>query len=107
MLKIEILRHARPCQSDLTPNIKALVFSETSGTLIQRYDVTAQKTWNFQTPSRLAKTILKTAATDYREAAVTLARLHGITLPKHVFFFGHQRREQTNKQLAYSGTVLT
>jgi hypothetical protein len=84
--------------------MEALVFSETSETVIQRYDVTALKTWNFQTRYRLAKTILKTATTDYPEATVTLARLHGITLPKHVvLFFGHQRGEQT----AYSGTVLT
>jgi hypothetical protein len=98
MLKIEVLRHATPCRSDLTPNMKALVFSKTSGTIIQRYDVTAQKTWNFQTRSRLAQTILKTAATYNPKASVTLARLHGISLPKHVLFFCHQRGKQTNKQ---------
>jgi hypothetical protein len=42
--------------------------------------------------------MLKTAATDNPEASVTLARLHGITLPKHVvLFFGYQSGEQTNK----------
>ena len=86
MLKIEVLRYATPCRSDLTPNMKALVFSKTSGTIIQRNDVKAQKTWNFQTRSRLAQTILKTAATDNPEASVTVARLHGISLPKHVSF---------------------
>ena len=47
MLNFEVLRHATPCRSDLTPNMKALVFSKTSGNIIQRYDVTAQKAWNF------------------------------------------------------------
>jgi len=87
MLKTEALRHATPWRSDLIPNMKALVFSKTSGTIIQRYDVTAQKTWNFQTRSNLAQTILKTAATDNPEASVALAILHGISLAKHVLYF--------------------
>jgi len=99
MLKIEVLRHATPCRSDLNPNMKALVFSETSETVIERYDVTALKTWNFQTRSKLAKILLKTAASRLSRSFSDTCQTTRYYAPKtRCFVFGHQRGEQTNNQ---------